>query len=223
MSLSERKNGTGFLFAGSIISVVVVSCTFMCDWSAGLWFSSRGLRAECGLHPWLYLLIKFRADRATYLLWVIYGCGCHDVVHQGNLYFFLSSCAKTGKNTAVWVICLLLLLQCRTMVTFHAWCMTFVTCVAWITFRCHGVDHMLLLLLAHLEIVRVHWWLSSGWISLYPLASFIHHDSTSKWALRLDCDWNGQAMSTFCSVDIISLVHLIFLFSIVTFRHLFKL
>lgn len=101
MSLSERKNGTRFLFAGSIISVVVVSCTFMCDWSAGLWFSGRssgGLRAKCGLHPRLNLLIEFRSDRATYLLWMIDGC-CgrrHDIFHQRDLHFFLSSGAKTG-------------------------------------------------------------------------------------------------------------------------------
>lgn len=202
-----------------MISVVVVSCTFMCDWSARLWFSG-GLLAECGLHPWLNLLIEFCSDRATYLLWRDC-CRCHDVVHQRDLNLFLSSCAKTGKNTAIRVICLMLLLLSRTIVTFHAWCMTFVTCVARVTFRCHSVNNMLLLLLTHLEIVGVYWGLSSSWICLYPLPTLIYHDSTSKRALRLYCDWHCQTVSSFCCINIVSLVHLVLLLSIVTFWHLF--
>ena len=189
----------------------------MCDWSARLRFSG-GLRAECGLHPRLNLLIEFRSDRATYLLWR--DGGRHDVFHQRNLYLFLSSCAKTGKNSVIRVICLLLLLLDRTIVTFHAWCMTFVTCVARVTFGCHGVYNMLLLLLAHLEIVGVYWGLCSSRISLYPLASLGHHDATSKGTLRFYCDWHSETVAPFRSIDIVSLVHLVVLLSVLTFRHL---
>jgi hypothetical protein len=117
MSLSERKNGTRFLFDSSIISVIVVSCTFMCDRSARLRLGSRGLRAKCGLHPRLNLLIEFRSYRATYLLRMLNYCCRHDVFHQRDLHLFLSSSAKTGKDSAIRVIRLLL---STTIVAFHA-------------------------------------------------------------------------------------------------------
>ena len=204
-----------------MISVVVVSCTFMCYWSARLRFSRRLLvAAQSRLHPWLNLLVEFRSDRATYLLG---SRGRHNVLQKRDLHLFLSSSAKTGKDSAIRVICLLLLMLSRTIVTFHAWCMTFVTCAARVTFRWHRVDHMLLLLWAHLEIVGVYWGLSGRWVCLDPLPSLIHHDASPKWALRFDCNRDSEALAPFCCVYIGSLVHLVLFFSIVSLGHLLKL
>lgn len=191
----------------------------MCYWSARLRFRRRLLGAAQGrLHPRLNLLVEFRSDRATYLL----GSGGHrhDVVQQGDLHLFLSSGAKTGKDTAIRVICLLLLLLSRTIVTFHAWCMTFVTCAARVTFGCHCIDHMLLLLLTHLEVVWVDWGLSGRRVCLDPLSSLSHHNATSKWALRFDGDGDSEAVAPFCSVNIVPLVHLVLLFPVVSLGHL---
>lgn len=199
LSFIKSEYGTRFFLASSIVvinipSSVVCLYVFVSYWCTSFRFGiivSCASTWECSLHARFNFIIEFATygctstngttDATSANMGDLWGSG---ILHKCNLNFLLSSGAETWKHTVVRVVVasiavlrLLLHLLHWAIVTFHAWCMTFIASSARISLR-WGIGYILLRM--YFEVVRVHWRLCSRWICLYSVL-------TCYWTFTHDC------------------------------------